>query len=275
MTFLDWVPAISTTALLGFVLWLLRSFISNWLAKSVQHEFDKKLETLRTNLRKSEESFKADLRSKETQITDLRGAAMSGLANRQVALYKRRIEAVDQLWSAFTSLGPLKGASALMAVVKFEASAQEAAKNPKMREMFESIGKPFDLRKMQKSDASKARPFVSQIAWAFFSAYQAILLFAVLKIHMLKAGIDLPEGLDTEFVTKMIQVALPHQTEYIKKYGSSAFHYLLDELESRLLEELQKILQGVESDQASIEQAAAILKESERFMEKLSQSAPS
>ena len=85
----------------------------------------------------------------------------------------------------------------------------------------------------------------------------------------------MPEVLDTDAVTKLIKVALPHQTEYIKKFDSGAFHYLLDELESRLLEELRKMLQGGESDKASVEQAAAILKESERLMESISKTATS
>ncbi len=54
-----------------------RSLISTRLTKSVQHEFDEKLETLKTTLRKSEESFKADLRFKEIQIEALRGGAMT------------------------------------------------------------------------------------------------------------------------------------------------------------------------------------------------------
>ena len=182
MNFLDWVPAISTTALLGFALWLLRSVISTRLAKSVQHEFDSKLEALRTNLHKNEESFKADLRAKETQIEALRSTAMAGLAHRQAALDKRRIEAVDQLWSAVTALASFKGVSALLAVVKFDATAQAAALNPKIREMFSTIGGSFDPQKLQSGDASKARPFVSHIAWALFSAYQAILAHSLLKL---------------------------------------------------------------------------------------------
>lgn len=228
MDLLDWIPAISTTSLLGCALWLFRSVILTRLAKSVQHEFDNKLETLRTNLRNSEESFKADLRSKETQIAALRSGAMTGLASRQAALDRRRIEAVDQLWSAITALAPAKAVSATMAVVKFENAAKEAAKNPKVREMFTAIGGQFDVQKMQIVDASKARPFVSQIAWALFSAYQAIVSLAVIKLEILKAGLDIPEVLNKDAVAKLIKVALPHQSEYITKYGTSAYHYLLD-----------------------------------------------
>jgi hypothetical protein len=271
MSLLDWIPAVSTTLLLGFVLWLLRSVISTRLRTSVQHEFDQKLEAMRATLRTSEESFKADLRAKEAQIAALRSGAMSGLASRQAALDKRRIEAVDQLWSAITLLAPAKAVSATMAVVKFEAAAKEAARNPKVREMFAAMGEKGGLRELSMADAAKARPFVSQLAWALFTAYQAIVSVAVIRLEVLKTGLDMPDVVNKDAVVKLITVALPHQAEFITKYDASAYHYLLDELESRLLEELQRLLRGVESDKASVEQAAAILKESERLMQSISQ----
>jgi len=269
MSLLDWIPAISTTLLLSGVLWLLRSVISTRLRASVQHEFDQKLEAMRATLRTSEEAFKADLRAKEAQIATLRNGAISGLASRQAALDKRRIEAVDQLWLAFTSLGPAKSISATMAVVKFEATAKEAARNPKVRAMFAAIGPKGDYRELSFTESVKARPFVSQLAWALFTAYQAILSVAVIRFEHLKAGIDMPDAVDKDVVTKVITAALPHQAEFIAKHDASAYHYLLDELELRLLEELQELLRGVESDKASVEQAAAILKESERLMQSI------
>ncbi len=273
MNTLDWIPAISTTSLLALALWLLRSVISTRLTKSVQHEFEQKMETLRTNLRNGEELFKAELRAKETQIEVLRSAAMSGLASRQAALDKRRIDAVEQLWAAVTALNPAKTASAWMAPIKFEEAIKEASKNPKVREMFTIIGGLVDPKKLQNSDASRARPFVSPIAWALFSAYQAIVYFAVTQLQMLQTGLDMPNVLNADGVSKLIQVALPHQTDYIQKYGANAYHYLLDELESRLLDELQNILRGVESDKASVEQTAAILRESQSIMESIQKTA--
>src|SRR5437879_2292452 len=108
------LSTLSATALLSLALWLFHAVIITRLAKSVQHEFDDKLETIRTDLRKSEELFRADLRSKETQIAALRSGAIAGLVSRQAALDKRRLEAVDQLWSALTSLAPLRIASIWM-----------------------------------------------------------------------------------------------------------------------------------------------------------------
>lgn len=73
--------------------WLARNLILTRLKATVQHEFDGKLEALRTDLRKSEESFRADLRAKETDIQVLRSGALSGMASRQATLDKRRLQA--------------------------------------------------------------------------------------------------------------------------------------------------------------------------------------
>jgi hypothetical protein len=53
----------------------------------------------------------------------------------------------------------------------------------------------------------------------------------------------------------------------------SAYHYLLDELEVLLLKELGRMLEGKESDAASVEQAATILKISDSVMETVSRNA--
>jgi hypothetical protein len=129
MSALSWLPAVSTTSLLVLALWLFRSLIATRLTASVKHEFDEKIETLKTELRKSEKSFKADLRSKESEIEALRSGALSGLVSRQAALDARRIQAVDQLWTAEQDLGPAKSVSATVAILKFKYAVKESAEN--------------------------------------------------------------------------------------------------------------------------------------------------
>lgn len=156
-----------------------------------------------------------------------------------------------------------------MAIVKFENTVKEAASNPRLREMFSAMGGKAVSRESSWADAAKARPFVSQMAWALFTAYQAIVSVAVIKLEAIKSGLGMADIIDKAAVEKVITLALPHQAEFISKYDLGAYHYLLDELELRLLEELQKILSGVKSDKASVEQAAAIIKESERLMQSI------
>jgi hypothetical protein len=263
---MDWIPAISTTVLLALVLWLLRNLIITRLTKSVSHEYDKKIENLKTTLRQSEEAFRAELRAKEAQIDALRTGALSGIINKQAALYQRQIVAVEQIWDAVISLAPAKNVSATMAIVKFDAAAKEAAKDPRFREMFAMMGTTFGMNDLRANEASKSRPFLSQLAWAYYSAYQAIVVHAVIKLKALQSGLE-KDYADVEAIKRLVKVALPHQTDFIEKFGPSAFHYLLEELEFSLLTELNNILRGEKSDSESVERAASIIKEAERLMQ--------
>lgn len=266
MDMISWLPSVTTTSLLAIALWLGRNLIATRLTKTVEHEFSTKLESLRAELREKEEVLKADLRSKEAEIAALRDSAITAMASRQVALDKRRLEAVDQLWSAVTALSPAKGISAFMAITKFEAVAKEAVRNEKVRQVFEAIGSGVDPNKIDLSQSVKARPFVSPMAWALFSAYQAIAMQAVFKLQIIKAGIDAKNLLDKDSVAKLVKAALPHQASYVDKYGEAGYHYLLEELEDSLLKEFQKMLAGAEADKAGIEQAAEIVKQSNEIM---------
>ena len=255
----EWIASIVPTALLCLAIWLGRKFIATWLVKSVEHKFDRKLEAVRNDFRQQEDAFKADLKSKEKEITDLRSGVMTAMISRQMALDKRRLEAVDQLWSAVTALAGAKSISSFMAVVKFDVVAEKATRNPEVREMFTAMGAAFDPNNLDRSSSERARPFVSPMAWALFSAYQAIVMQAVLKVQIIKSGLD-ADLLDKKAVSKLVKAALPHQSEFIDKYGDAGYHCLLEELEEALLLALHRMLAGEETDQTNLDQANNILR---------------
>jgi hypothetical protein len=156
-----------------------------------------------------------------------------------------------------------------MSLVKFEAAAQAASRKPQFREFLNVIGGSFDLNKIDfVRDSQKARPFVTPMAWALFSAYWAIVGQAVVRFQMMKSGVT-EDFADSEGVEKLVNTALPHQAETIKKFGAAAYHCLLDELEERILEEFRKMLAGREADKESVEKAAEILKLSNRVGESI------
>lgn len=269
MTLISWLPAVSTTGLFAIALWLGRKLLITRLTKSVEHEFNEKLETLKAEFRRGEERLRADIRAKEAEISSLRSGAMSALASRQVAIDKRRLEAVDQLWAATVSLGPARFISSLMAVIKFDEAAKQAEHDPRFRQLFELFGKGIDLNSMGGADAQRARPFVSPIAWATYTALLSITIFAVMRWQILKNGIGKVEIFDLNAINKLLKTALPHQTKYIDQYGPTGYHYLLEELESKLLHELQQVLIGSDTDKANLEQAAEIVKQSHELLKQV------
>jgi hypothetical protein len=163
----DWIPATSTTAALAIVGWLLRNWISARLTKSIGFEFDKKLELLKSQHREIEERFRAELRANETDIASLRAGAMTALSSRQIAVDKRRLDAINQLWGSVILLNKARGISLMMSTLKYEAVAERAKSDPKVRQFLELCGNGFNFTTdLEQTEATKTRPFVSPMAWA-------------------------------------------------------------------------------------------------------------
>ena len=87
---------------------------------------------------------------------------------------------------------------------------------------------------------------------------------------MLKVGLNAPDLLNTEHVSKLIKVALPHCATYIDEHGPRGYYNMLEPLEAELLKELQRMLRGEESDEATVVRAAEIMKITDRVNEDIS-----
>lgn len=221
--------------------------------------------------------MKSELRLKESQITALRDGVLSGRTQRQALLDKRRLDAVERLWTAFMGLTPFVMVSGFMSAIKFDASAEEASRNPNLRRFFSTIAGNHDekLKLLSENQAKTEQPFVSPLAWAYFYAYQTIVLSAYMRAKMLEIGLEKPSKLfNEEGVKNLLKAALSRQSEYIDQWGASGYYYLLEELEKNLFAELQKMLRGEDEDQASIKQAARIMDLAHKAAANLQQQSP-
>ncbi len=269
MTWLEQLMAsiAGSTTVIAVCIWLLRNIIITRLTNSVKHEYDAKLSALESELRQNEELLKADLQSKESQIEALRQGALANAANRQNLVFERQLKAIEELWDAVIQYGPAKAVSTQMASINFEYAAKRAPKDAKIREFFKAID-ICDVSKLPANQALKTRPFVSPLAWAYFAAYQAIMMHAIIKINMLKIGVDNFEGaLDEKKLTDLVAKALPHRVDYIQKYGPAVFHYLLEELEDMMLIAFKMMFDGEDADKETIKKASSIVEEADKLME--------
>ncbi len=255
----DWIPSLTTGGAVLALAWLARKIITTHLAASVEHKFNTRLESLRADLRASEERLKADLRQREIAIRALHDVAMTAISSRQVALDRRRLEAVDQIWSAATSLGPAKAVSAVMAVTNFEFAASEAKHDPRVRDLFGSLGFGGAPDLSVLATAEKARPFVTPMVWATYSAMASICMQAMLRRETIRSGIGPRDFANHRRVQELIALALPHRTPQLSGSSHIDYHPFIAELEDRLLDELRSMLEGDDVDEARIAKAREIL----------------
>lgn len=256
-----WFPALSSTGALALAIWLFRRWITERLARSIQHDLDRKLEALRSSLRESEERLKAELREKEIEIAHLRSGALSAMASRQMNLDKRRLDAIDQLWASVNSLTPARYIASMMGAVKFDAAATAAESDPRMREFFATIGNGFEPSKLDHSGAAKARPFVSASVWAAYSALLSVIMFSVFRWMQIKGGLGARDFGNHEAIRKVIKAALPDWKEdYLDSLDPSNYQVLIEPLEDRLLQSIRSMLAGEEDDKAAVERAQRIVK---------------
>jgi hypothetical protein len=262
---MDWVTVV---ALSIYGALLIAHFVfTRWVERRIQYRFDEKIENLRAELRQNEERFKHDLRTKEAEISALREGVLSGRANRQSLLDKRRLEAGEKIWAGVIALGPAKAVSTAMSIIKYDAVVKKISRDPKARQLMESFLP--DTGDYAKNIEMNEQPFVSQLAWAYYFAYIVIIRSACIQAEALRAGLEEPQQyLDVERIKEVLKAALPHKSQFIETSQPGAFHGLLDELEERLLAELKSMLEGRDLDEAALVQAKHILDASKKLNSK-------
>lgn len=261
------LASVGSPALFALVLWLARNLIITRLTKSVESEYARLLEGYKHDLRKSEENFKADLKTKETEIAALRNGVLSAISNRQLLLDKKRLEATEEIWASVVSLGAFKFVSAWMSVVKFEEMAEAVKTNPDLRKFFEVLDPQIDPEVLKsRLVPNKARPFVSPLLWASYSAYSIVMMQPVLRALVIKhsVGADL---ISSEKSSEVLKLVLPHHAALIDKYGPSCYHELIEELEEKIIQEIHNTISGASTDEAGIQQAAAVIKKCNEISE--------
>ncbi|MBU9382344.1 hypothetical protein [Burkholderia gladioli] len=259
----DWIPATMVASGWSVAVWLFRQRIGAYLTRQVQHTFDVRLAEIQSEFRDNEARLQADLRVKEKQLESLQAGALSVLSSRQSGLDKRRLEAIDQIWEAFSALTPARASVSWFETLNLQQISAVAGKSEQFRQLLSSIDCSPDTFKAAADAANKARPFVTAMTWAYFSAYRSTVTFAVMHVKLLSGGLDF-ELLNSESVVTLVKQTLPEWSEFLDGNGISGAYSLLDELEKKLLAELQSTVDNGADDDANVGRAAKILQAARR-----------
>ncbi len=161
---------------------------------------------------------------------------------------------MERIWTAVNDSAQYKSLSQSMALLIYDV----LAKRTQLLSVIDNV--PNADPQTLKNIARDERPFVPEIAWAYYSAFTSVLAFNVARFKILQSGIENPQlFISADYTRNILKAALPHRTQFIEEQDPSAYHYLLDEIEDKLLNELRKILDGKEADQSSIQHGSDLL----------------
>jgi len=240
----------------------IREAVGKYVAGFVQHRFDKRIENLKSDLRRSEEKFAADLRVNEQQLRSLADTTLSLRSSRQAALDARRLEAVEKIWTAKTATDRWKMAARMVSLLNLEEVFKAAeAGDPAIKNLGGFIDRltGVDLKtEAPQMSATSEKPFLPPDMWVLFSAYQSVMTHSVIILKALDTG-------TTKYLKKeeplkpLMLLALPEYETYIEKHGFSGYYHLLDILEQKLLNAITELLDGKAVDDATLKRTAEIM----------------
>lgn len=260
---MEWTPAVITSSVIAIIFALAQKALECRLRASIKSEYNEKLAKLKSELRKNEELLRQQIEQRRNEIDSIRTQVLSSLSERERALYPKRIEAVEAVWAAVQKLGPAKTCAFSMMVIDFDKAAESAESDQNTRNAFENIKGEVDVKDLGLIEASKVRPFVSEIAWALYSAYVSIITFPAMQVTALSVGISKGIFKSTDFRNVLVK-ALPHKESEILVAGASELPHLFFELENEILQELKNSLNGREIDEATLDRACEIMKVTEK-----------
>lgn len=267
MTFLDWIPAISSSLVLAVVGFVAGVLLKASAEKGLGHAFDAKLESLKGEIRKDEEEFKAALRRNDEQVLALRAGPLSGVAARNAALSQRWALAVERIWGEVIDLGRFKFLSQMAQTLNMNelmnrgsGTGAEAANIQKFAAMILEVGGFKDNESFKSNGAAdKERPFVDPVSWSLFSAYRLLLSMPALQLSLIKAGVGSKFMKDSTTQLAPVRAALPEWTDFIDNHQLESLPFLVQPLEEKLLTSLVRVLEGKDVDEGAVVQAAEVV----------------
>lgn len=258
------LSSVGSASLVGAAAWLSRTWLKERLTASVRLETEQKLARL-----------KSELESANQRIRDI--ASVGASANSQVesALMEHRIAAVKKVWESVQDWQQVSVATMMVSVLPDE-WIKKYASDPGTKSSFEQVFKGInhlDFIKKQ-NETELVRPFLSEPAWALYSAYHSFLSARLIKAFLLTLhGIDHAEMLSRFNERDLVKKSAPE--EILALYDQSSYagtEPYLRFLREKMLSEFREFLSGKRAGNQAVQDAAQILRAAEDLAAKSSAS---
>lgn len=237
--------------------YIMRDTISKFLAKTVEHRFETKLET-----------FKASIREKEGELDQIRSFLTSARRERDSSIQSKRLEAAETLMRARNALSQLSLLVEYMKILNIEQILKDGD-NKKVSEFISTLIGPLEIDEKVKSlsQIDKTIPFLylSSEPLKMFEAYQYLILDAAMMMKLFTLPIQnkrkfIKEGALREKILEII----PNSKEGFEKFGETYAYHWSTYLHDQILQTLRQEISGADHMIRDTESAERLVLDSRR-----------
>lgn len=208
---------------------------------------------------------------------ELRKTILLRSEEKELILYKYKVEACERLWKGVSSLAPLKGLASYLAYIK-EDKFEELKGQKNIKEFIEAIAQVngVNIEEIEKNNEKKdskldcEKIYLSEKLWALYLEYCKITSLVILNFLYLKDGKeDLRRLYDYDGALSLIKKLMPEKFGNLKAISNVLLPDILSSYEEEILKEIKNTLNGVEESKESIAKYKEIIKEIEKPIESL------
>lgn len=251
--FWKWLSGVvASSGVIGVAALLMRDTLAKFFSKSVEHRFEKKLET-----------FKSDIRDNEKELEQIRSFLVSARRDRDSIIQSKRLEAAETLLRARHGLSQMSMLAEYMKLLKTDRIIK-AGNDPKIIEFVETLVKPFDVDEKIKLlgaiDKTLPKLYLSDKSLKVFDAYESIIIHAALMMKLLALPVSDKEGLvNFGALAAVVVEIVPDAKEGFDKCSDGYAYHWVKYFHDEILRNLRHEVSGVDDlkrDTESIERLA-------------------
>ncbi|MFG6090877.1 hypothetical protein [Enterobacter soli] len=235
------ISTLSSTALLGVIIYFSRTTLMKLIGKSIEHRFDKKIE-----------SFKAEIRDKEKELEQIRAFMASTRRERDSTLQTKRFEAAEILMRSRQFLGQFTMLVEYLKLLKLD-EVLAKRNDPKITQFIKTLTDPVNidekLRVYGTFDRTLPDLYLSDRVKKLFDAYQFIILNAVMIMRVLSMpGLNInPDLFKKDSLRNSVIELAPFAKEGFDQYGDSYAYHWTSYFHEEILKEIRNELLGITS----------------------------
>jgi len=237
-----WIlSVIASGGLIAGAGFLMRDTVAKFFAKSIEHRFEKRLE-----------SFKSGIRDNEAELAHIRSFLASSHRDRESMSHAKRVEAAETLMRARHRYSQLNMLVEYMKLLKIEQILKKQ-NDPKIAEFIGSLIAPFDTDEKMKAlgeiDLTGPRLYLNERSLKSFEVYQQIVSSAVMTLKFLAIPIDGKEGiLKAGALSKAVIDLAPNSKEGFEKFGEGYAYYWATYFHDEIVKSLRDEISGSSND---------------------------